>query len=299
MKSKNNLMKEHSKIRKLSRFHSSITTVISVSLVLLLLGMVSLLGVSAHRVSENIKENLGFDVVVSDEASPEDIANLNRIWRTAPYAKSVKYISREAALAHWERETGEDLIAVLGVNPLSAEFEVCVKAQWANSDSLAAIERRLKAIPAIDAVEMHRDVADRLNANINQISMVLLVMAVALIIISIGLINNTVRLAVYARRFLIHTMKLVGATPGFIRRPFVLQSMVNGLIAACIAMLLLTATLYYVMQFEAGWREFFTLQEVDIVFGLMVVVGVLICSVAAIFAANRYIRIKYDELYTK
>ena len=187
---------------------------------------------------------------------------------------------------------------VLGVNPLSAEFEVKVKTHYANTDSLNKIEYELKQVPGIDSVQMHKDVVEAINSNIQNVAMVLIVVAAVLLIISFALINNTVRLTVYSRRFLIHTMKLVGANPGFIRRPFVTSSMTTGLIASVIATVLLGAVLYYLVQFEAGWAELITVVDIVIVFVSLTVVGALICGLAAAMAANRFIALNYDDLFT-
>ncbi len=278
---------------------TDVTTIMSVSLVLLLIGMVAFLGLAAHRITNDLKESIGFDVVVKDSATDDDVTKLKQMWTNAPYMASVKYVSREDALKEWERETGEDLIEVLGVNPLSAEFEVKVKAAYANTDSLNKIEYNLKQIPAIESIQMHKDVVDTINNNIRSVAMVMLVVAVVLLIISVVLINNTVRLTVYSRRFLIHTMKLVGAKPGFIRKPIVVSNMVNGVLASVVAMLLLSATPYFLTTFEADWGNLVTLVDIAIVFASLMVIGAVICAIAAMLAANRFIALDYDDLFTK
>lgn len=285
--------------RRIWTINSNVTTVMSVSLVLLLLGMVALLGVAAHRLTNQLKENIGFDVVLSQTASEGEITALKQMWTSARYMSSVKYVSREEALREWERETGEDLMEVIGVNPLSAEFEVNVKPEYACTDSLNRIEYELKKMPGIESIQMHKDVVDVINSNIRNVAMVLLAVAVVLIIISIALIVNTVRLTVYSRRFLIYTMKLVGAKPGFIRKPIVVTNLINGIVSWVISASLLSATLYYLVQFEAGWAELIDITEVSIVFGALLVAGMAICSVAAAVAANRFISLDYDELFTR
>lgn len=287
------------KSRKLWNINSNITTVMSVSLVLLLLGIVALLGVAAHRLTNDLKENIGFDVVISQTATEGEINTLKQMWTNAQYMSSVKYVSREEALKEWERETGEDLMEVIGVNPLSAEFEVKVKAEYACTDSLNRIEYALKKMPGIESIQMHKDVVDVINSNIRNVAIVLLVVAGVLLIISVVLIANTVRLTVYSRRFLIHTMKLVGAKPGFIRRPIVMVNIVNGIVATFIAAVLLSGALYYLVQFEAGWAQLINMIDIAVVYGALLVVSMLICSLSAAFAANRYISIDYDDLFTR
>ncbi len=291
-------MSKPNKKSRISFFHSDTTTVMSVALVLLLLGIVAFLGLAAKQVTSNLKENIGFDVVVKENATEAEVNQLKQMWNNAAYMSSVKYVSREDALKEWERETGEDLMEVLGVNPLSAEFEVKVKAAYANTDSLNKIEYQLKQVPGIESVQMHKDVVDTINHNIKNVALILIAVAVVLLIISVALINNTVRLTVYSRRFLIHTMKLVGAKPSFIRRPIVVSNAVNGIIASIIAMVLLSGVLYYLIEFEAGWGSLISLVDVAVVYGMLLAVGAVICALAAMFAANRFIALDYDELFT-
>lgn len=291
--------KMEEKKSKISYFSANITPIISVSLVLMLLGVVGLLGLAANSLTTYVKENIGFDVVLENDASTKEIEDLKKHWTSAPYVSSVKYVSKEDALTAWEKDTGEDLMEVIGVNPLSAEFEVHVKAQYVSVDSLNKIEHMLKNYKAIESVQMHRDVVEQINSNIQSVMLVLGVVLVMLVIISFVLINNTVRLAVYSRRFLIHTMKLVGATPGFIRRPFVLTNVLNGFIASTIAMVVLSALIYYVVNVNVDYASLFTMEQVCMVFVALTLVGVLMCSVAAWLATNRFISLNYDELFTK
>ena len=284
---------------KISYFSANITPIISVSLVLLLLGVVALLGIAANTLTTYVKENIGFDVVVNNNASEQEIDGLKQYWMKAPYVSSVKYISKEDALRAWEQDTGEDLMAVIGVNPLSAEFEVRVKAQYVSVDSLNKIEYELKQNAVIESIQMHKDIVSQINSNVQRIMLGLLIVLVMLIIISFVLINNTVRLAVYSRRFIIHTMKLVGATPGFIRRPFVLTNVLNGVIASMVAISVLASGVYYVLNTNPDYASLVDMIHVWIVFGALVVLGILMCAIAATLATNRFIGLNYDELFTK
>ena len=157
----------------------------------------------------------------------------------------------------------------------------------------------LKEYKAIESVQMHRDVVEQINGNIQSIMLVLGVVLIMLVVISFVLINNTVRLAVYSRRFLIHTMKLVGATPGFIRRPFVLTNVLNGLIASLVAVMVLSGLIYYVVEINADYATLLSVDQVCVVYAALVLAGVLMCSVAAVLATNRFIGLNYDELFTK
>lgn len=284
---------------KISYFSANITPIISVSLVLMLLGVVGLLGLAANSLTTYVKENIGFDVVLANNASDKQIDELKAYWTVAPYVSSVKYVSKEDALTAWEKDTGENLMEVIGVNPLSAEFEVRVKAQYVSVDSLNKIEQMLKEYKALESVQMHRDVVEQINGNIQSVMLVLGVVLIMLVVISFVLINNTVRLAVYSRRFLIHTMKLVGATPGFIRRPFVLTNVLNGLIASLVAVMVLSGLIYYVVEINADYATLLSVDQVCVVYAALVLAGVLMCSVAAVLATNRFIGLNYDELFTK
>lgn len=284
---------------KISYFQSNFTSTISVALVLLLLGIIAFLGILANTFSKELKENIGFSVVLQSETTPEQVAAMDKMWKASPYVSEVKYISKEAALQNWEAETGENLVELFGVNPLNAEYEVYVKAEYANLDSLQVIEKQLKSINFVDEIAMHKSEVDAANRNISNVALVLFVIAVLLMLISFVLINNTVRLTVYSRRFLIHTMKLVGAKPGFIRRPFVVSNMLNGLIAAFVSMLFLGGVYLFLQNIDESLVVTFSVVEIVAVFVGLIILGVLICGLAAFLAANKYIRLSYDDLFKR
>lgn len=284
---------------KISYFQSNFTSTISVALVLLLLGIIAFLGILANTFSKELKENIGFSVVLQSETTPEQVAAMDKMWKASPYVSDVKFISKEAALQNWQVETGENLVELFGVNPLNAEYEVYVKAEYANLDSLQVIERQLKTITFVDEIAMHKSEVDAANRNISNVALVLFVIAVLLMLISFVLINNTVRLTVYSRRFLIHTMKLVGAKPGFIRRPFVISNMLNGLIAAFVSMLFLLGVYLFLQNIDEALVVSFSALEIVAVFAGLIVLGVLICGLAAFLAADKYIRLSYDDLFKR
>jgi cell division transport system permease protein len=284
---------------KISYFQSNFTSTISVALVLLLLGIIAFLGILANTFSKELKENIGFSVVLQSETTPEQVAAMDKMWKASPYVSDVKFISKEAALQNWQAETGENLVELFGVNPLNAEYEVYVKAEYANLDSLQVIERQLKTITFVDEIAMHKSEVDAANRNISNVALVLFVIAVLLMLISFVLINNTVRLTVYSRRFLIHTMKLVGAKPGFIRRPFVISNMLNGLIAAFVSMLFLLGVYLFLQNIDEALVVSFSALEIVAVFAGLIVLGVLICGLAAFLAADKYIRLSYDDLFKR
>ena len=284
---------------KISYFQSNFTSTISVALVLLLLGIIAFLGILANTFSKELKENIGFSVVLQSETTPEQVAAMDKMWKASPYVSDVKFISKEAALQNWQAETGENLVELFGVNPLNAEYEVYVKAEYANLDSLQVIERQLKTITFVDEIAMHKSEVDAANRNISNVALVLFVIAVLLMLISFVLINNTVRLTVYSRRFLIHTMKLVGAKPGFIRRPFVISNLLTGLIAAFVSMLFLLGVFLFLQNIDEALVVSFSALEIVAVFAGLIVLGVLICGLAAFLAADKYIRLSYDDLFKR
>ena len=280
----------------ISTFSAQITSTISVALVLLLLGIVASLGIAARSATNSIKENMGFDITLKEDVDENAVNGYKRMFASAPYVSEFRYFSADDAQRMWKEETGEDLTELLGVNPFSPEFEVKVKAAYASTDSIQAIASVLENAPEVENVAVHAELVDTVNRNLRSLSVVLVVVAVALMLISFVLINNTIRLTVYSRRFIIHTMKLVGATAGFIRRPFIVSNVIHGIVAAIVAIILLALMLYYAFRFDAvsliiGW------DQMAWVFSGMLVAGVLICMIAALFATNRYLRINYDDMF--
>ena len=282
-----------------SFFNANVTLIISVSLVLLLFGIVGVMGIAGVNLTRYVKENIGFDIVLKESADEHQVNALKQYLNNAPFVSSVRYVSKEDALAEWEKETGENLIATLGVNPLSAEFEVNVKSEYASVDSLNAICAAIAQGPAVDEINIQRDLIEKVNENMRHAAIVLGAVALILLIISVALINNTVRLSVYSKRFLIHTMKLVGATSGFIRRPFIRANIINGIIAGILANLLLAVALYYTLQLSDELAWVVSPEEVGCVMGAVVLCGILLCWIATLFAANKYLRLDYDALFKR
>lgn len=289
-----------SKKKKISYFSANASATVSVALVLLLVGVMALVGISAAGITQRVRESIGFNISMRDDATDEQISLLRQQIDSSSYASGMVYISREDAMAQWKEETGEDLIEVLGFNPLTAEIEVRVKAGYSSLDSLTVIESQLRANPAIEEIKVHRDQVEAINVGLRKVGLLLLVVTVALLIISLALINNTVRATVYSARFLIHTMKLVGASAGFIRRPIVVSNMISGVVAAIIAIAVLVVVVYYAGTDNMVGAELKTLLPIEAqvaVGAALVVAGAVICAVTAFFAANKYIRMDYDKLF--
>lgn len=289
-------MNEQQTKSKVSAFQANFIPVASVTLVLWLLGMVVALGFLGNNLTREVMEKIGFTVTIRDEATPEQIQELRAKWQHAPYFKSEEYTSKEAALAEYKRMTGEDLIEMTGVNPLSAEYEVCVKSPWASTKSLNKITSELAKMPAVEEISVQKDLVNKVNENLRFVEIVLVTVAAVLILISFALINNTIRLSVYSKRFIIYTMRLVGAKPSFIRKPFILRHLLNGIIASVIAIAILSAMIAYVLQYEE-FKELLTAQDIAIVYVSVLLMGIIICSLAAMMASNKYINLDYDKLF--
>lgn len=281
----------------ISTFSAQITSTVSVALVLLLLGIISMLGIAARSITTEIRENMGFSVIFSDTATVNNVNSLKKHFSTSPGVSGIIYFSPEDALQKWQEETGEDLVKVLGINPLPGELEVKVKARYASTDSINSMIAPLKKLPYVSEISVHSDMVDSINHNIKSIALILTIVAAALLFISFALINNTVRLTVYSRRFLIHTMKLVGATGGFIRRPIINSNMLSGLVAAIIADLLLAGALFYLHSADKVIATALPWEEAAWVFAGIIVIGIAICSIASLFATNKYLRSDYDDMF--
>ena len=280
------------------RFHTIyITTTLSVALVLFLVGVQIILGLSANDLVRRIKENVVVTAVLSDSDDTQAIARLDKMLKASEYAKSYRYVSKEQALKEHIRLMGEDPEQFLGFNPLQASYEISLKAEYAHPDSIARIAGRLNSLPFIEKTVYQKDVIETLNKNIGQISVFIIPIAAVLLFIAIVLIVNTIRLNIYARRFLIKTMTLVGATPGFIRRPIVGKHLLIGFIAACLAIGMLAGIVYLLWHRYAIMLVHPTIENVAIIAGSVMASGLVICFFAAEFTASRYIRMKTDKLY--
>ncbi len=275
------------------------TAMISMSLVLIVLGLMSLGGIAAHSLTEQVRQRMGFTVIMDDNATADQINTLLRSWRTASYVSAVKYTSPAQALERWKTSTGddEDIVTLLGTNPFRPEIDVNVTSHYANVDSLRPIIATVAAMPGVGEVRLQARMIDNINKAVNKAAIVGGIIAAALLFISIVLINNLVRLSIYARRFIIHTMKLVGATPAFIRRPFVFASAFNGLLSGFIAVAVIGSLLAY--GYATG-QELALLMPVDMVvwiLGGVIALGVVLCTISAFIATNHYLRIDYDNLH--
>ncbi|MDR2801837.1 MAG: ABC transporter permease [Prevotellaceae bacterium] len=276
---------------------SYVSAVISISLVLFLLGSAGILLLNAHRLSIFFKENLSLSVILDEHTNEADAAWVRKQLDAAPFVRQTKYISKEQAAEEMKQLLGADFMAAFNYNPLPVSIEAKLTAAYADADSVASIEKQLQAIPHIREVSYQRSLIDLINQNINKIGLVMLVFVTLLLFISMVLINNTIRLSIHARRFLINTMSLVGATRAFIRRPFLLRSLLQGVIAGIIAVLLITGVVY-VLQNEFGeLLGFVDARVVGVLFAAILLLGMLMSWVSTYFSVTRFLRINNDDLY--
>ncbi|MBI5218221.1 MAG: cell division protein FtsX [Bacteroidia bacterium] len=274
-----------------------ITTTVSISLVLFMLGIMGLLILNARKLSDYVKENIGFSVILNDDAKEADVLALQKNLDATQYVKSTEYISKEKAASELQAELDEDFIKFLGFNPLLASINVHLYAEYANPDSLKTIEKNFQQYPQVKEVFYQKNLLYMLNENVKKISVIILLFSAMLFIISFTLINNTIRLVVYSKRFIINTMRLVGATSSFIRRPFIFRSTVQGLLGALLAIVMLTCFIFLANHELKDIGSIVDEKIIGILFFLVVVFGILITGVSTYFAVNKYIRITADELY--
>ena len=276
-------------------FNTYLTAKISVALVLFLVGLECVLGLSAQHLLREVKESTTLTVVLSDSTSSADSLRLASILDAAPFCKSQSYVSKEEALQQHIRELGEDPTLFLGYNPIRAAIEVKVAADYVDADSLAQAVQLLSNY--VEQVTYPRVVVGFFSQNVGTISMVMLIAAAVLLLISIVLIVNTIRLTVYSRRFLIHTMKLVGATPWIIKGPIVKRSLMMGFIAAIMALLMIAGVVYLAFYRFGLWLFPIQWTNIGLIAAVVIVAGLLITFFSAVFAVNRYIRMRIDDLY--
>lgn len=274
-----------------------VTLCISTSMVLVLLGLVVFSVLTSNNLSQWVRENLTVTVMLKDEVSVNDAKLLCRDLYHRPYSRNIDYISREQALKEQSEAMGSDPSEFLGVNPFSATLELQMKSDYANRDSLKWIAEELRKNPKVADVAYQVDLMDKVNRNLTKINILLLVIAALLTFISFSLINNTVRLSVYSRRFLIHTMKLVGASWGFIRRPFMRNGLLVGIIAAIIAIAVLGGCVYGLYYIEPNMINIITWFELAITAGAVLLFGILITSISSYISVNKFLKMSAGELY--
>ena len=290
-------MSDKRQVKTVSLFTSGVITTISITLVLFLLGLTVLIGFTGKGLSSYIKERMGISIELAGDMSEAAIAKTKAKIEAIPYVKSTAYISKEEVKAELLENLGGDPEEVLGYDPSKSYFDVFIKSQYVNTDSIKKVEAAFKDFKLTKGLSFKEEDIAQANQNLSKIGSILLVLAVILIVISFTLIRNTIQLNIYSKRFIINTMQLVGATNGFIRRPFIFSTVISGIIAAILANVAITGVVYYFTREYPDLLSIVTMTELAMVYVAVLICGVLITVFATISAVNRYLKMKTNKLY--
>ncbi|MBQ3832926.1 MAG: permease-like cell division protein FtsX, partial [Bacteroidales bacterium] len=274
------------------------TSVVSISLVLLLLGIVGLLMLNAKQMSDYVKENLCFSLIINDDVSEPDIKQFQKSLDTHEFIKSTEYITKDDAAKQLQEELGENFIETLGYNPLSPTINVYLNSDYASPDSIAKLEGFfMSKSNIVNEVSYQQNLVNLIHDNIKKVSIILLALSALFFLISFALLNNTIRLQIYSKRFIINTMKLVGAKKGFIRRPFIASGALQGLVSSIIAIALLYGIIYFANSQLENIMGSIDPWIIALLFVAVAVIGVLLCVFATLLSINKYLRLKTINLY--
>ncbi len=276
---------------------SYLTSTISITLVLFLLGAMLLLVLNADRLSDYMRERVGFTLVLQDDVREVEILSLQKTLSTKNYVKSTKYIGKEEAAIQLAEDLGEDFVSFLGFNPLFSSLDVKLYANYMHPDSLLLLEQKFLQYSQVKEVYYQRDLVQIINENVQRIGLYLIIFSALLLFIFSTLINNTIRISIYSQRFVINTMKLVGATRSFIRRPFIIKSISYGIIAGLVANLGLISLVYSYQQDFEGILELQQLNTIGITFIVVFLFGVLISWLSTHLAVNKFLHLRFEELF--
>ena len=276
---------------------SYFTTTISISLVLFLLGLIGILLLNANRLSNYVKENLGLTVMLQNDAKDAEVKKIQKSLSASALVKSVTYLSKDEAAEQLKADLGEDFVEFLGENPLLSSINVKLYAEYSTPEGMEKVKQMVADYPEVKEVFYQKDMVNLIHENVRTISLVLLAFSSLMLLVAITLINNTVRLMVYSKRFLIRTMQLVGATNGFIRRPFIGQSVAQGIIGGLIANILLACIIYISARELSGVIGFGNIMVVVTLFGIVFGIGVIMTLFSTLVAVNRYLSVRAADLY--
>lgn len=291
------MSKGENKIMRRRLANAYLSSVISISLVLLLVGVASMLLVNAGSVSDYFKENMQVSVLLKDAVSEDKAMAYSDALLKEEFIKTTKYISKEQGQMELEEMLGEDFMDIFETSPIPASIEITLNADYVSTDSLEVVKTKLAKSDLVAEVNYQASLVDALNANLSRISLILAFFIALMLFISYVLINNTVRLNVFARRFTIHTMKLVGATRSFIRAPFLVQAAFQGVFSAFIAIITLVAILFFLRNGFEQLFEIFRLDLLLLVMAIVLVSGLVICLTSTYFVVNKLVSLKKEELY--
>ena len=276
---------------------SSASVVISLSLVLFVVGLLGLVLINAQRLSNYVKENIGFTIMLKEGVNEMEIINFQKILDAADFAKSSTFVSKEQATKDLQNDLGEDFVSFLGYSPLLASVDVKLNASYANTDSLAVIKTELNDYPVVHTIFYQENLIDKLNSNVNRLSFFLLSFCLLLFIIAFALINNTIRLSVYSKRFLIRTMRLVGATNSFIQKPFLVKGIYQGIYSSIFAIFMLIGSIQLIQSETASMLNITDLKIIGFIFILIFIFGFFLSWISTFFAVRKFIKQNESELY--
>ena len=276
---------------------SYLTSTISISMILFLIGVLGIVLLNAERLAKYVRENIGFTLVLNEGVQESEIADLQKSLKATVFVKSVEYIDKEIAAERLKEELGEDFTGFLGYNPLLSSIDVKLLADYANSEKLVILEKKFMEYPQVKEVLFQRDMVNIINENVKKIGLVLIFFSGLLLFIFSALINNTIRISIYSQRFIIHTMLLVGATDRFIRVPFIKRSIWYGVVGAMAANLLLFILMFSYAQELKGIVDMDDFKIFGMVFISVLLLGILISWSSTYLAVNKFLRLKFDELF--
>ncbi|MCQ2191766.1 MAG: permease-like cell division protein FtsX [Paludibacteraceae bacterium] len=288
------------KSAKYKLFNSKLTAVISVAMVLVLLGITTMVLLMSKNLTDHVRENFIFKLTLKEGLSDKKISDLGDLLNEKSYIKAATFVSKDDAVKAFAEQLGEDPMESLNVNPLPNTFDVSLKAAHLAKDSLEKIEADLKALPEISEVDYPHDLVDEFTNNVKKVTAVFLLLAVVLLVISFALINNTIRLLIYSDRFLIHTMKQVGATRSFIRKPYMKQGFVIGVVSSLIAIAALFVILFCMGDMSEELELYLDTHNTSlcaVTFGVVLAAGIIITELSTYFAVNKYLGRSLNSLY--
>lgn len=276
---------------------SSVSVIISLSLVLFVVGLLSLVLINAQKLSNYVKENIGFSIMIKEDVKEIELIEFNKILDAEDFTKSTRFISKEQATKELEQDLGEDFVNFLGFNPIMASIDVKLNSSYANNDSLQNISSRLEKSDVVYEVFYQKNLIKKLNSNVGKISFFLICISLILFFIAFALINNTIRLSVYSKRFIIRTMRLVGAENSFIQKPFLISGIYQGLYSAIFAIFMLLGSIQLIQTETASILNINDLQNIGLVFIVLFCSGIIISGTSTFFAVRKFIYLNEGELY--
>ncbi|MDC1063963.1 permease-like cell division protein FtsX [Flavobacteriales bacterium] len=276
---------------------SSVSVIISLSLVLFVVGLLSLVLINAQKLSNYVKENIGFSIVIKEDIKEIELIEFNKILDAEDFTKSTRFISKEHATKELEKDLGEDFVSFLGYNPVMASIDVKLNSSYANNDSLQNISSRLEKNDIVYEVFYQKNLIKKLNSNVGKISFFLICISIILFFIAFALINNTIRLSVYSKRFIIKTMRLVGAENSFIQKPFLISGIYQGLYSAIFAIFMLIGSIQLIQSETASILNINDLQIIGLVFIVLFCSGIILSGTSTFFAVRKFIYLNEGELY--